>query len=95
MVCQTLKPGVECFFMKKTGCSFNGGRCYPIVEQCEGCDRIGEYPAGRFCTTFMNPSLKWAKGPCSMATHLKREKLVETKKLNPLKASKRSMGVRA
>jgi hypothetical protein len=32
MQCQTLKPGVECLFMKKTGCGYNGARCYTVVH---------------------------------------------------------------
>jgi len=43
MVCQTVKIGTECIFMKKNGCSYNGGRCYPIVESCKGCDRVATY----------------------------------------------------
>ena len=46
MVCQTVKVGAECIFMKKTGCSYNGGRCYPIVESCKGCDRVATYEVG-------------------------------------------------
>lgn len=96
MICETIKRGVECVFMKKTGCSYNGGRCYPIVDKCEGCSRITEFPSGKYCSSFTEPVLKWLKGNCPMATHVK--KVVEEpnqKKLNPLKASKRSMGKRA
>ena len=31
MVCQTVKIGTECIFMKKNGCSYNGGITSPTV----------------------------------------------------------------
>jgi hypothetical protein len=91
MQCQTLKPGVECLFMKKTGCGYNGAKCYTIVENCEGCTRVMEVEAGKFCTSFPYPAQKWQSAGCSMATHKKGEKS-EQQKVNPLKASKRNAG---
>jgi len=91
MVCQTVKTGTECIFMKKNGCSYNGGSCYSIVESCRGCDRVVAYEAGYYCRTCCEPSIKWAKGPCNFATHVKREVKEDTFKLNPLKASKRNV----
>lgn len=92
MRCNTIKDGVECIFMKKNGCSYNGGRCHPIVEQCGECQRIMDFPTGKYCISFPEPSLKWAKGAiCPLATHVKREYQVSGRKLNPLKASKRAM----
>jgi len=32
MVCTTIKQGENCFFMTKSGCSYNGGICHEIVE---------------------------------------------------------------
>jgi len=90
MVCQTVKAGVECIFMTERGCTYNGGRCYPIVEECQGCERVQEFPDGLYCQVYSEPRLKWLKGRCPMATHLKEEKArKEGKKLNPLKAAKR------
>jgi len=89
MVCQTLKEGVECIFMKKTGCSYNGGRCYPIIDKCEGCSRIEEFPTGRFCSVYAEPSIKWKNGVCNFATHIKKESASSKKVINALKASKR------
>jgi hypothetical protein len=94
MECQTVKKGVECIFMKKTGCSYNGGQCYPVVEQCEGCTRAAEFPTGKYCLSFPNPALKWQKGTCPMSTHIKKAQKVDERKINPLKASKRSAGKR-
>ena len=90
MQCQSIKPGTECIFMKKNGCSYNGGRCYPIVDACKGCERVVSYPSGEYCKTYCEPAIKWAKGPCNLATHVKKEVKEDTFKLNPLKASKRS-----
>jgi len=92
MVCETLKPGVECIFMKKTGCSYNGGKCYTIVENCEGCTRIVEFETGKYCSSFRNPRQKWHKGSCSMSSHVKKTPQVVEQKINPLKASKRAAG---
>jgi hypothetical protein len=90
MVCSTIRVGFDCIFMTKKGCQFNGGTCNTIVEQCDGCQRIVEYPTGKYCAKFLDPSAKWKNGACSMATHIKTEIKQETKKINPLKASKRS-----
>jgi len=46
MVCTTVREGSECIFMSKRGCQFNGGSCQPIVDQCDGCERITEIPIG-------------------------------------------------
>ena len=32
MVCTTVKTGTACTFMSPKGCSFNGGSCYPVVN---------------------------------------------------------------
>lgn len=74
--------------MNATGCTYNGGTCYQIVEQCVGCEKIKEFPTGKFCTAYPQPELKWKNGPCNFATHVKRE-VKEEKIINALKASKR------
>ncbi len=91
MVCSTVKEGYDCAFMSKQGCQFNGGTCHVIVEQCEGCSKAQEFPSGKYCLIFPDPSAKWRLGNCSMATHLKalEGKEKTNGKLNPLKASKR------
>ena len=89
MVCQTLKEGLECFFMNKAGCQFNGGNCHQITEQCEGCQKVKEFPTGKYCISFPDPAIKWRTGNCSMASHIKAAQGKENGKLNPLKASKR------
>jgi hypothetical protein len=94
MRCQTIKPDMECIFMKKSGCSYNGGQCHTIVEQCEGCQRIMEFSTGKYCMSFTEPQLKWNHGACPLGTHVKREFQVSGRRLNPLKASKRGMSNR-
>jgi len=91
MQCNTIKDGVECIFMKKNGCSYNGGHCHVIAEQCGECQRIMEFPTGQYCISFPEPRVKWTKGICPLATHVKRDFQVSGRKINPLKASKRSM----
>jgi len=91
MVCDTLKQGVECAFMSKTGCRFNGGTCHPALEQCEGCQKMLELPAGKFCMIFPDPTVKWRLGNCNMATHVQVSNGQKGTKINPLKASKRKI----
>ncbi|MFH1293997.1 MAG: PxxKW family cysteine-rich protein [Pseudomonadota bacterium] len=89
MVCASAKGGYECFFMSKKGCQFNGGTCHLIVDQCEGCQKVKEFPTGKYCLNFPDPTAKWRLGNCTMATHLVETNKKENGKLNPLKASKR------
>ena len=89
MDCTSVKPGVGCSFMSKTGCQFNGGTCHAIVDKCEGCMRAQEFPTGKYCLVFPDPAAKWRVGNCNMATHLKVKVKSGNGKVNPLKASKR------
>jgi len=41
LVCTTIKEGMECPFMTTSGCSYNGGICHEIVEECNGC-KVGK-----------------------------------------------------
>jgi len=91
MVCTSVKQGLNCHFMTKKGCGFNGGTCHQIVEQCEGCQRVSEFPSGKYCLIFPDPSAKWRLGKCQMATHIKETGKKENGKINPLKASKRKL----
>jgi hypothetical protein len=90
MVCNSVKQGIECFFMSKNGCQFNGGSCHAIIEQCNGCQKVKDFPAGKYCLIFPEPSVKWRTGKCSMATHLAKAPAAAQAKVNPLKASKRA-----
>ena len=89
MICATIKEGVECPFMSAKGCSYNGGICHQIVEQCQGCNRGAEFASGWYCTSCPDPSVKWKNGNCNMASHISTANVGEKVKLNPLKASKR------
>lgn len=90
MDCQTLKAGTDCIFMTKDGCSFNGGKCHPIIEACEGCAKIVEFTSGKYCSASPDPQAKWIRGFCNLATHIKNGTKIEAEKINPLKASKRA-----
>lgn len=90
MQCQTVRQGVECFFWKKTGCSYKDSTCHEIAEQCAGCNHVTKLDDKEFCKKYPEPALKWLLGPCNLATHVKvEEKEAEVKKINPLKAAKR------
>lgn len=90
MVCTSAKEGSDCFFMSKKGCEFNGGICHAIVEQCGDCQKVQEFPTGKYCSVFPDPTAKWRVRNCNMATHLKGTSKKEKGKVNPLKASKRT-----
>jgi len=64
----------------------------PIIDKCEGCDRVLEVESQKFCKTYSTPAAKWKLGICNFASHVKPEVLTSTIKVNPLKASKRAMG---
>ncbi len=90
MLCTSVKEGHDCFFMSKKGCGYTGGTCHSIVEECEGCQKVNEFPTGKYCIPFPDPGVKWRTGTCNMATHIKVETKKTTQKINPLKASKRA-----
>ncbi len=89
MICTTIREGKECPFMSAKGCSYNGGICHEIVEQCDGCNRKMEYQAGWYCSACPDPALKWKIGNCNLASHVASVETQSTAKINPLKASKR------
>lgn len=83
--CLTVKSGEKCSFMTKKGCGYNGGTCLPIIEKCVGCKNV----KNEYCSIYPEPLAKWGVGGCGFATHIEKE-LVEAKKVNPLKASKKA-----
>lgn len=71
------------------GVTRNGFILQPIVEQCEGCERIRTFEDQKFCSSYPSPERKWAGGRCNFATHVKTSAGAQAK-VNPLKASKRA-----
>jgi len=90
LLCTTIREGQECAFMTPAGCSYNGGMCHEIVEQCDGCGRKSEYASKWYCTACPEPEAKWKNGNCNLATHVKTMRASKAQKINPLKASKRA-----
>ncbi|NJB66742.1 hypothetical protein GGQ74_000382 [Desulfobaculum xiamenense] len=77
--------------MTAEGLTYNGVVLQPVVEKCEGCDRIGAHESGKYCSTYADPAGRWAHGVCNFATHVRAELDKGGKvKINPLKASKRA-----
>lgn len=72
--------------------NYASGLFNPVIEKCEGCDRIVEAAETKYCTAYTDPASKWKLGICNFATHQKPETLAVKIKVNPLKASKRAMG---
>jgi hypothetical protein len=62
----------------------------PVVERCEGCERIVEENGAKYCRTYLDPAAKWRLGMCNFATHAKPELKLVKVRVNPLKASKRA-----
>jgi len=71
------------------GVTVNGFILTPIVEQCEGCDRVRAFEEEKFCSSYPAPDSKWTAGRCNFATHMKADAKAAAK-VNPLKASKRA-----
>jgi hypothetical protein len=71
------------------GMLYNGFTCLPIIDKCEGCDRVRPFEGQSFCYSYPQPASKWALGRCNFATHNKVEAKAAAK-VNPLKASKRA-----
>lgn len=90
MICTTIREGKECPFMTKAGCSYKGGICHEIVEQCNGCNRASEFGSGWYCAACPDPAIKWKVGNCNMASHVSNANSTNKAKVNPLKASKRA-----
>ena len=89
MICKTIRKGKECPFMTPEGCSYNGGLCHKVVEQCNGCNRASKYSTKWYCSACPDPSIKWRNGNCNIASHVVSAAVSDEPKLNPLKASKR------
>jgi hypothetical protein len=69
---------------------FSEGGFLPVIDKCEGCDRIVEEAGIKYCNSYMKPEAKWRLGICNFATHAKPEVKVVKVRINPLKAAKRA-----
>ena len=90
MICTTVRNGMECPFMSAKGCTYNGGICHEIIEQCNGCKRTIAYSASTYCSACPDPKTKWKIGNCNLASHIVAAAKEAAQKINPIKASKRS-----
>jgi hypothetical protein len=73
------------------GLKYNGFLVEPVVEKCEGCERVVEVEGDKFCPSYPKPERKWSHGVCNFATHVRAEVTKDGQvKVNPLKASKRA-----
>jgi len=69
---------------------FRSGFFKPVIDKCDGCERIIEFETERYCRTYAEPTAKWKIGICNFATHVKPEIITAQVKVNPLKAAKRA-----
>ncbi len=70
--------------------NYGAGPFQPVIEKCEGCERIVEKDSVRYCKVYVKPEAKWRLGMCNFATHAKPEIKVVKGRINPLKAAKRA-----
>lgn len=70
--------------------TYSQGKFQPVIDKCEGCERIVEENGTQYCQTYLYPEAKWRLGICNFATHRKPELVVANVKVNPLKAAKRA-----
>ena len=89
MLCTTVKKDNDCNFMTSQGCTYNDGSCHTIVEKCNGCDHVVSFQENQYCMAYADPSSKWVLGRCNFATNVIKDGLKESKRVNPLKESKR------
>lgn len=75
---------------KQAAVNYSDGKFQPIIEKCDGCERIVEDGGNKFCQTYLYPEAKWKVGICNFATHQKPEIKVAKVRINPLKAAKRA-----
>ena len=74
--------------------AYSAGSFQPVIDKCDGCDRIVEENSTNYCKTYVNPAAKWRLGICNFATHAKPEIKVVKVRINPLKAAKRASSSR-
>lgn len=70
--------------------TMSGAPAFLIVEKCVGCHNVIEHEGKTYCKSYKDPGSKWMFGQCNLGTHVSR-KHEESKKVNPLKASKKTM----
>ncbi len=91
MLARKMETTLENAVLTKDGLKYNGFFLKPVVEQCEGCERILEHESGQYCASCPNPDQKWSRKACNFATHTRGNgPKIEKAKVNPLKASKRA-----
>lgn len=84
-------PVLEGAAMTDAGLSYKGTIMQPVVENCNGCERVVAIEENKYCPTYAQPERKWGHGVCNFATHVRAGVDSEGKtKVNPLKASKRA-----
>ena len=76
---------------KEAMAKYTSGLFDPIIDKCEGCERIVDTGKDKYCQTYVAPEAKWKLTICNFATHVKPEIATAQTKINPLKASKRAM----
>lgn len=72
------------------GLTYKGVIMEPVIDKCEGCERIVAFEDANYCPAYASPAKKWARGVCNFATHVRAEVAQGKVKVNPLKASKRA-----
>ena len=75
---------------KEAAMSYKERNFKPIIEKCDGCERIVEEEGSKYCQSYLKTDAKWRLGICNFATHAKPEINIVKIRVNPLKAAKRA-----
>mgnify|MGYP001826893087 CR=1 FL=1 len=76
--------------MQEAATNYKARNFRPVIEKCDGCERIVEEGGEKYCQSYLKPEAKWKLGICNFATHAKPEITVTKVRVNPLKAAKRA-----
>ena len=76
--------------MQEAATNFKERNFKPVIDKCDGCERIVEEGGDKYCQSYLKPEAKWKLGICNFATHAKPEITITKVRVNPLKAAKRA-----
>lgn len=86
-----VQSGLDGATLTDNGVLYNGFILEPIIESCDGCERVTPFEGKKYCPSYAMPARKWTRGVCNFATHVRAETTSGGDvKVNPLKASKRA-----
>lgn len=52
----------------------------PIIDKCEGCNRIEEINGTNFCSAYLRPYYKWRLGICPLCSTIRKVEYTKQEK---------------